>query len=162
MDIGKVIRSKRLEMNSTQQELADNIFVTRQTISKWELGKSEPDPISLKILEQVLDVSFAEKKLTEPRRSDRNMKSLYNILGTLLFGILFFPLRFIWVKLSNNWNSPIIRYAVIPAFLLSYLWYMHSLITNVFYFFLVLSLALYLIIIFYFYEPRKSNNKKNN
>lgn len=49
MEIGKTIRSKREAMKMTQQQLADQIYVTRQTISKWELGKSEPDAISKKV-----------------------------------------------------------------------------------------------------------------
>ncbi|MDT0738470.1 helix-turn-helix transcriptional regulator [Staphylococcus haemolyticus] len=39
MDIGSKIKTKRNELNLTQQDLAEKVFVTRQTISKWELGK---------------------------------------------------------------------------------------------------------------------------
>lgn len=43
MEISDLIKSARIEKGLTQQQLADVVFVTRQTISKWELGKSYPD-----------------------------------------------------------------------------------------------------------------------
>ena len=52
MSIGKNIRLKRIELKLTQQQLTDQVYVTRQTISKWELGKSQPDLLSQKHLEQ--------------------------------------------------------------------------------------------------------------
>lgn len=36
MNIGTVIKEKREEKGLTQQELADMVFVTRQTVSRWE------------------------------------------------------------------------------------------------------------------------------
>ena len=42
MEISDLIKSARIEKGLTQQQLADVVFVTRQTISKWELGKSVP------------------------------------------------------------------------------------------------------------------------
>ena len=39
MEISDLIKSARIEKGLTQQQLADVVFVTRQTISKWELGK---------------------------------------------------------------------------------------------------------------------------
>lgn len=43
MTAGDELRKRRIALGKTQQEVADEVFVTRQTISKWELGKSEPD-----------------------------------------------------------------------------------------------------------------------
>lgn len=41
MEISDLIKSARIEKGLTQQQLADVVFVTRQTISKWELGVSQ-------------------------------------------------------------------------------------------------------------------------
>ena len=54
MEISDLIKSARIEKGLTQQQLADVVFVTRQTISKWELGKSVPDQASLILLYQYL------------------------------------------------------------------------------------------------------------
>ena len=40
---GEYIRKKRLEAGLTQRELAEQLFVTESTISKWERALSYPD-----------------------------------------------------------------------------------------------------------------------
>ena len=62
MEISDLIKSARIKKGLTQQQLADVVFVTRQTISKWELGKSVPDEASLSLLYQRLDIDNDEKK----------------------------------------------------------------------------------------------------
>ena len=62
MEISDLIKSARIKKGLTQQQLADAVFVTRQTISKWELGKSVPDQASLVLLYQCLDIKDNEKK----------------------------------------------------------------------------------------------------
>ena len=62
MEISDLIKSARIEKGLTQQQLADVVFVTRQTISKWELRKSVPDQASLILLYQYLDIKDNEKK----------------------------------------------------------------------------------------------------
>lgn len=62
MEISELIKSARIEKGMTQQQLADSVFVTRQTISKWELGKSIPDEASLTLLYQCLDIDGNKKK----------------------------------------------------------------------------------------------------
>lgn len=42
-DIGKNIRDIRVSQNLTQDQLADLLFVTRQTVSNYENGRSRPD-----------------------------------------------------------------------------------------------------------------------
>ena len=41
--IGKYLRNIRLEKQISQEELAEKVFTTRQTISNYETGKSAPD-----------------------------------------------------------------------------------------------------------------------
>lgn len=55
--IGDNIRFYRKKNGQTQDFLAESCNVTRQTISKWETGKSEPDLTTLSRLAQVLEVS---------------------------------------------------------------------------------------------------------
>jgi len=47
MNLSTVLKEKRIEGNLTQEEVADQLFVTRQTISNWENGKTLPDIDSL-------------------------------------------------------------------------------------------------------------------
>lgn len=42
-DIGKNIRLLRMQKGMTQDELAEKLFVSRQTVSNYETGRSQPD-----------------------------------------------------------------------------------------------------------------------
>lgn len=59
-DIGKNIRDLRTRKNMTQDELAEKLFVTRQTVSNYETGKSRPDVDMLTNISQVLEADVNE------------------------------------------------------------------------------------------------------
>ena len=101
MEIGKIIRSKREELKMTQQQLADQLYVTRQTISKWELGKSEPDALSKKSLEKILAVQLVQESSSKENEEEHVMKKIQWFVGLFLFGIAFLPLRFLWVTIRR-------------------------------------------------------------
>lgn len=47
MEIGKELKKLRKESNITQEYLAEKLYVSIQTINKWENGKCLPDAINL-------------------------------------------------------------------------------------------------------------------
>ena len=53
MDLGNKILKLRKEKGYSQEDLAEKLNVTRQTISNWELGSTQPNPEQLKGLEKV-------------------------------------------------------------------------------------------------------------
>ena len=58
MELGKQIKKYRSELNMSQEELADKIFVSRQTVSNWENDKNYPDIKSLVLMSEVFGVSL--------------------------------------------------------------------------------------------------------
>lgn len=50
MEVGRVIRDLRTGAEMSQEELAEKVFVSRQTISNWENGRSYPDVQSLSLI----------------------------------------------------------------------------------------------------------------
>ena len=60
MEIGKKIMELRKKNSFSQEELAEKIGVTRQTISKWELGETSPDLKQAKELSKIFKVSLDE------------------------------------------------------------------------------------------------------
>lgn len=58
MEISTQIKKYRNSKNLSQEELAEKVFVTRQTISNWENEKSYPDIHSLLLLSSIFDVSL--------------------------------------------------------------------------------------------------------
>lgn len=60
MTFGESIKIKREQLGMTQQELAKKLFVSRQTVCRWENGSRCPDLIMAKKIALVLDISLDE------------------------------------------------------------------------------------------------------
>lgn len=60
MDLGNKILKLRKKKGYSQEELAEKLDVTRQTISNWKLGSTQPNPEQLKGLSKILNVSIDE------------------------------------------------------------------------------------------------------
>ena len=58
MELGKRLKEYRNQLGMTQDDLAEKLYVTRQTISSWENDKSYPDIHSLLMLGEVFNVSL--------------------------------------------------------------------------------------------------------
>ncbi|MBQ9141632.1 MAG: helix-turn-helix transcriptional regulator [Lachnospiraceae bacterium] len=58
MNLGSQIKKYRGELSMSQDELAEKIFVSRQSISNWENDKTYPDIKSLLLLSEVFQVSL--------------------------------------------------------------------------------------------------------
>ena len=57
MEVGKRIREEREKLGLSQEDLARRIFVSRQTVSNWETGKTYPDVQSLLLLSNLFGAS---------------------------------------------------------------------------------------------------------
>lgn len=58
MELNTQIKKYRTKMNLSQEELAEKVFVTRQTISNWENSKNYPDIHSLLLLSSLFNISL--------------------------------------------------------------------------------------------------------
>lgn len=58
--VGRNIKKFRENKNLTQEEMAEQLNVTRQTISSWETGRTEPDIETLERIAATLDVTVEE------------------------------------------------------------------------------------------------------
>jgi transcriptional regulator with XRE-family HTH domain len=60
MEFGNKLYEMRKEKGLSQEELASRLEVTRQTVSKWELGDSTPDLDKLVLLAELFEISLDE------------------------------------------------------------------------------------------------------
>ena len=58
MELSTQVKKYRTKLKLSQEELAEKVYVTRQTVSNWENGKSYPDIHSLLLLSSLFDVSL--------------------------------------------------------------------------------------------------------
>lgn len=73
--LANILKEKRKELALTQQDVAEQLNVTRQTVSSWELGKNIPDVSSLIELSELYDISLdymlkGDKQVTEKLKKD--------------------------------------------------------------------------------------------
>lgn len=85
--IGSFIASERKVKKLTQAKLAEKIFVSEKTVSKWENGKGIPDTNSLYKLCEVLEVSINEllsgEKIIKENNGQKNDELLLNMANEL-------------------------------------------------------------------------------
>ena len=80
---GTIIRQLREKSGMTQAELAEKLYVSDKTVSKWEKGLSIPDVQMLIKIAEVLEVSINELVCNEHaiRKVDMQMKYDVIIIG---------------------------------------------------------------------------------
>lgn len=59
-NIGKNIRNLRIQKNMTQDDLAERLYVTRQTVSNYETGKTLPNVEMLVKISELLDADISQ------------------------------------------------------------------------------------------------------
>ena len=58
METKEILKNLREKKNLTQDELAERVMVTRQAVSRWETGETQPNTETLKLLSKEYDVSI--------------------------------------------------------------------------------------------------------
>lgn len=111
MEIGNKLKKSRLESKLTQEKVAEEIQVSRQTISNWENEKSYPDIVNVIKLSDLYNISLDEllkgdsemlKHLEESTNIVSSNKKLLIAFGiNIIFFILF--IFFNGVISSNNY-----------------------------------------------------------
>ena len=112
MEIGKQIRKYRQELKLSQDELAERIFVTRQSISNWENDKNYPDVKSLLLLSSLFDISLdtlvkgdLEEMKEQIKTEDiRNLNKDGVIYAILLLAVMILPVPLVhflgWIGIA--------------------------------------------------------------
>ena len=76
MNLGNKILELRKKENLSQEQLAEKMNVTRQTISKWDLNETTPDIKQAKELSKIFKISLDE--LTNNDINDLVMQKVSN------------------------------------------------------------------------------------
>ena len=83
MQVSRAIRAQRERLGLSQEALAERIYVSRQTVSNWECGRTYPDIESLLLMAQLFDVTLDELVKGDEEVMDevmeRDRKLLYRL-----------------------------------------------------------------------------------
>ena len=76
MTFGEAIKEKRESLGLTQQDLAEKLFVSRQTVCRWENGTRCPDLMMAKKISLVLGIPMDDLVPGEAVREDTPPKEV--------------------------------------------------------------------------------------
>ena len=122
MEVGGRIRELRAAASMSQDDLAARGYVSRQTISSWENGKTYPDARSLLLLSEIFDASVDSlikgDVETMNETIDRDIETMRR-LGYVMIGFLLLMIAaMIWVCLQAfAWDWPLEQ--TVPTFVLA-------------------------------------------
>lgn len=66
--LGETLRDKRIERGMTQELVAELLGVSRQAVSKWESGKTDPSTANLLALAELYEVPVGDLLRNCPSR----------------------------------------------------------------------------------------------
>ena len=100
MELSKQIKNYRSKKALSQDELAEKVFVSRQTISNWENDKSYPDVGSLILLSEVFEISLDQlikgdinkMKLQIQKEDQKQFGRLSTVFTICLIAVVFTPI----------------------------------------------------------------------
>ena len=94
MEIEKKLKDARVKPGLTQEQVAEKIMVSRQTISNWENGKSLPDIVSVMNMSDLYQISLDELLKGDPKMKEKMEKDVNVAKGNkrliLTTGIIMF------------------------------------------------------------------------
>ena len=119
MEIGKKLKNARVQSGMTQENVAEKINVSRQTISNWENEKSYPDIISVIELSNLYSISLDvllkgdEKMIEHLEESTNVVKSNQKMIWAIIVNIIVVALL-----ITLNMFIPDNRYFLVGIFCL--------------------------------------------
>ena len=111
MTIGSLLKEARLKAKLTQEEVAESLGVSRQSISNWENNKTYPDVLNVIALSDLYQVSLDVllkgsvdymQHLNESTDVVKSNKLLIRVILFALLGILFVLAISRWIPF--NWH----------------------------------------------------------
>lgn len=80
MNIGKKLLDARKKANLSQEEIAEKLNITRQTVSKWESNETVPNINQVKLLAKIYKISLEE--LLNYNKVDEEIESIIKKTNT--------------------------------------------------------------------------------
>lgn len=111
--IGSKIKATRIEKTLTEEQAAELLEVSRQTISNWENEKSYPDIISVQQISECYEVS-----LDYLLKAEQKTKTYYDYLEE--------STNVVKSSTNRNNNITILSYLLIWAFAMIVFWFFTS------------------------------------
>ncbi len=120
MEIGKKLKVARIKYGLTQEEIAEKLNVSRQTISNWENEKSYPDIISVIELSSLYSISL-DDLLKGDEEMKKHLEESTNVVKSnqKLFGVILLNIVIVILLIALGMFLPNKSYYLIIVFCLA-------------------------------------------
>jgi transcriptional regulator with XRE-family HTH domain len=157
MEFNEKLQQLRKQNNLTQEQLAEQLYVSRTAISKWESGKGYPNIESLKCISKLFSVSIdtllsGEELINLAESENRsNIGKIYS----LIYGLLdLMAIAFILIPFYGQQDSDMIRMVT--------LWEYESMPFTIRFIYFILLISMFILgvveLIIQFVENEKGSN----
>lgn len=109
MTIGEQIQRIRIQKGLTQERLAEMLDVSRQSVSKWEMGQAVPEVDKIIRMSELFDVSTDTLLLRDPQAAEEkknplHLGSVYLVVKDFERSVEFYE-KFLDTKVDNRCRS---------------------------------------------------------
>ena len=108
MTIGEQIQNLRIAKNFTQEQFAELLEVSRQSVSKWELGQAIPDVDKIIRMSELFGVTTDKLLLREPqditKENPLHLGSVYLVVKDFEKSVAFYE-KFLGMSVSDRCRS---------------------------------------------------------
>lgn len=115
-NVGKQIKKLRSAKGMTQDQLAEKLFVSRQTVSNYEMGKSNPDIDMLVRIAEIFETEVNRLIYGPPPQENRRGQIIYLSIFTGLTAVLG-----VLIAILTPWAKEMTRsyFIAVPGWLLA-------------------------------------------
>ncbi|MDN6195030.1 MAG: helix-turn-helix domain-containing protein [Atopostipes suicloacalis] len=116
MELEKILKEKRIAHQLSQEELAEKIQVSRQSISNWENGRNTPDLASLILISEAYHISLDELVKGAPQmveKMDKKMKKGQYFTLLMIFTVLLIALNLFYFVHPSDLSAALLFFGII-------------------------------------------------
>ncbi len=111
--IAKRIKKLRLSRNMTQDDLAEQLHVTRQAVSNWEMGKTSVSVEGLTKLAEIFDVSIEELIYGKPSAAVYQKNQRKYVVSSAVCGAVLLICLILCIALIPVVKNVMLKYSVV-------------------------------------------------
>ncbi|AHA10948.1 MULTISPECIES: helix-turn-helix domain-containing protein [Bacillus] len=126
MLLNERLKQLRLQYNYTQENVAQKIGVSKQSVSKWESGKTYPDIDNLIILSDIYNVTIdeliREDSILKKRIKIKKKNRVVDFLGGSLVFVLFYVIKEVLITQRSPLQFSSLKDFIISSVILVTIW----------------------------------------
>lgn len=126
MLLNERLKQLRAQYNYTQENVAQKIGVSKQSVSKWESGKTYPDIDNLIILSDIYNVTIdeliREDSILKKRIKIKKKNRVVDFLGGSLVFVIFYVIKEVLITQRSPLQFSSLKNFIVSSVILVTIW----------------------------------------